>query len=131
MQIWPMWKESRTEAIFSKKSFKKLSKKVKVKIWENLGKPTGEIWSKDIPLEVTRIGQKGPGSSKYTILNWLEATWEAPGFPSDTEADTEGDEEKLKFYIASCSFCLCNSACTLQSLDPIVQVVSESRNLQY
>ena len=24
------------------------------------------------------------------------------------------EEEKLKFYITSCSFCLCNSACSLQ-----------------
>ena len=27
------------------------------------------------------------------------------------------EEEKLKFYITSCSFCLCNPACSLQSLD--------------
>ena len=38
------------------------------------------------------------------------------------------EEEKLKFYITSCSFCLCNSACSLQSLD---HVVSESGDLQY
>ena len=31
----------------------------------------------------------------------------------------EGEEEKLKFYITSCSFCLCNPACSLQSLDHI------------
>ena len=31
----------------------------------------------------------------------------------------EGEEEKLKFYITSCSFCLCNPACFLQSLDHI------------
>ena len=31
----------------------------------------------------------------------------------------EGEEEKLKFYITSCSFCLCNSACSLQNLDHI------------
>ena len=29
------------------------------------------------------------------------------------------EEEKLKFYITSCSFCLCNSACSLQSLDHV------------
>ena len=28
-------------------------------------------------------------------------------------------EEKLKFYITSFSFCLCNSACSLQSLDQV------------
>ena len=38
------------------------------------------------------------------------------------------EEEKLKFYITSCSFCLCNSACSLQSLD---HTVSESGDLQY
>ena len=29
------------------------------------------------------------------------------------------EEEKLKFYITSCSFCLCNSACSFQSLDQV------------
>ena len=41
------------------------------------------------------------------------------------------EEEKLKFYITSCSFCLCNSACSLQSLDHVGDVVSESGDLQY
>ena len=41
------------------------------------------------------------------------------------------EEEKLKFYITSCSFCLCNSACSLQSLDHIGHIVSESGDLQY
>ena len=31
----------------------------------------------------------------------------------------ENEEEKLQFYIISCSFCLCNSACSLQSLDHV------------
>ena len=36
------------------------------------------------------------------------------------EASRGGNEkEKLKFYITSCSFCLCNPACSLQSLDHI------------
>ena len=39
-------------------------------------------------------------------------------------------EERLKFYTTS-SFCLCNSACSLQSLDHVGHVVSESGNLQY
>ena len=42
-----------------------------------------------------------------------------------------GEEETLKFYITSCSFCLCNSACSLQSLDHIGHIVSESGDLQY
>ena len=41
----------------------------------------------------------------------------------------EGEEEKLKFYITSCSFCLCNSAFSLLSLDHVGHVVSESGNL--
>ena len=41
------------------------------------------------------------------------------------------EEEKLTFYITSCSFCLCNSACSLQSLDHIGHIVSESGDLQY
>jgi len=39
------------------------------------------------------------------------------------------EEEKLKFYITSCSFFLCNSACSLQSLDHIGHIVSESGDL--
>ena len=35
------------------------------------------------------------------------------------------EEEKLKFYITSCSFCFCNSAGSLQSLDHVGHVVSE------
>ena len=41
------------------------------------------------------------------------------------------EEQKLKLYITSCSFCLCNSACSLQSLDHLGHVVSESGDLQY
>ena len=39
------------------------------------------------------------------------------------------EEEKLKVYVTSCSFCLCNSACSLQSLDYVGHVVSESGDL--
>ena len=35
------------------------------------------------------------------------------------------EKEKLKFYITSCSFCLCNSACFLQSLGHICHAVSK------
>ena len=41
------------------------------------------------------------------------------------------EEEKLKFYITSCSSCLCNSACSLQSRDHVGHIVSESGGLQY
>ena len=40
------------------------------------------------------------------------------------------EEEELNFYIASCSFCLCNSACPLQSLGHVGHVVSESGELE-
>ena len=39
------------------------------------------------------------------------------------------EEEKLKFYMTSWLFCLCNSACSLQSLDHIGHVVSENGDL--
>ena len=41
------------------------------------------------------------------------------------------EEEKLKFYITSCSFFLCNPACSLQSLDHVGHIGSESGDLQY
>ena len=41
------------------------------------------------------------------------------------------EEEKLKFNITSCSFFLCNSACSLLSLDHVGHIVSESGDLQY
>ena len=44
---------------------------------------------------------------------------------------SSNEEEKLKFYITSCSSCLCNSAGPLQSLDHVGHVVSESGDLQY
>ena len=40
-------------------------------------------------------------------------------------------EEKLKFYMASCSFCLCNSACSLQNMDHVGHIVSENGDLKY
>ena len=41
------------------------------------------------------------------------------------------EEENLKFYITSFSFCLYSSVCPLQSLDHIGHIVSESGDLQY
>ena len=38
-------------------------------------------------------------------------------------------EEKLKFYITSCLFCLCNSACSLKILDHVGYAVLESGGL--
>ena len=39
------------------------------------------------------------------------------------------EDNKLKFYIISCSIFLSNSACSLQSLDHIGHIVSESGDL--
>ena len=41
------------------------------------------------------------------------------------------EKEKLNCYITSCSFCLCNSACFLQSLDHLCHAVSESGDSWY
>ena len=53
------------------------------------------------------------------------------GFAKSQTQLSNYEEEKLKFYITSFSFCLCNSACHLQSLDHVGHVVSESGDLQY
>ena len=58
-----------------------------------------------------------------------ELVWREHPIPFSLGHHTE--EENLKFYITSFSFCLCNSACTLQSLDHVGHVVSESEDLQY
>ena len=47
------------------------------------------------------------------------------------QIDCESEEEKLKFYTTSCSFWLCNSACSLQSQDRVGPIVSESGDLEY
>ena len=41
------------------------------------------------------------------------------------------EEEMLNFYKTSFSFCHCNSACPLQSLDHVGDIVLESGDLQY
>ena len=40
------------------------------------------------------------------------------------------EEEKLTFYITSCSFCLCNSACSLQILDPMGHILVSATFLE-
>ena len=61
----------------------------------------------------------------YKNMRWCFLQWV-------TEASRGGNEkEKSKFYITSCSFCLHNSAYSLQSLDHVDHVVSESADLQY
>ena len=49
----------------------------------------------------------------YQNMRWCFLQWVI-------EASRGGNkEEKLQFYITSCSFCLCNPACSLQSLDHV------------
>ena len=61
----------------------------------------------------------------YQNMRWCFLQWVI-------EASRWGnEEEKLKFYITSCSFCLCNSAFSLQSLDHVGHIVSESGDLWY
>ena len=52
-----------------------------------------------------------------------------PQLPEGFRESSYTEEETLKFHITSCSLCLCNSACSLQSLDHIGHVVLESGGL--
>ena len=71
------------------------------KAWgQNGGLEQGRRWE----LQPQTRGIPGPGPS---------------GVPKPQKPVAAGEEEKLKFYITSCSFCLCNSACSLQSLDHV------------
>ena len=54
-----------------------------------------------------------------------------PQLPEGFRESSYTEEETLKFHITSCSLCLCNSACSLQSRDHIGHTVSESGDLQY
>ena len=74
--------------------------------------------------------------AQYSPLNdgelWMPYQNMKGCFLQVIEASRGGnEEEKLKFYITSCSFCHHNSACSLQSLDHVGHVVSESADLQY
>ena len=89
------------------------------------------------------------GTFQARILEWvaISSSWDLPdpGTEPRSSALQVGslpseppvyrvhfiEEETLKFYITSCSFCLCNSDYSLQSLDHIGHVVSESGDLQY
>ena len=62
-------------------------------------------------------------TSQVTEFNWLCQI-------SPLKYLDRTEEEKLKFYI-TCSLCLCNSACSLQSLDHVGHVVSENGELEY
>ena len=74
-------------------------------------------WIKSIKLQMV-IAQYSPLNNgelwmSHRKMRWCFLQWV-------TEASRGGnEEEKLKFHITSCSTCLCNSACYLQSLDHI------------
>ena len=86
-------------------------------------------WIKSIKLQMV-IAQYRPLNNGELWMSYQNMRW---CFRQQViEASSGGnEEEKLKFYITSCSFCLYSSACSLQSLDHVGHIVSESGNLQY
>ena len=69
---------------------------------------------KSINLQMV-IAQYSPLNNGELWMFYQNMRW---WFLQVIEASRGGnEEEKLKFYITSCSFCLCNPACSLQSLD--------------
>ena len=70
------------------------------------------------------IAQYSPLNNRELWMSYQNMRW---CFLQVIEASRGGnEEEKLKFYITFCSFCLCKSACSLQSLG---HIVSESGDL--
>ena len=76
---------------------------------------------------------QGRGSSVgYGMQQELTSAGDMPRSPTSGKPTlSSNEEEKLNFYITTCSFCLCNSACSLQSLNQVGHVVSERGDLQY
>ena len=57
-------------------------------MWQGLGQPNGEFWSKDCLLEESEVGEKWPGPSITTIPGcWLESSKGKYGFVKNTAAD--------------------------------------------
>ena len=76
---------------------------------------TSQIESIKLQLVIVQYSPLNNGElwMSYQNMRWCFLQWVI-------EASRRGnEEEKLKFYITSCSFCLCNSACSLQSLDHV------------
>ena len=68
----------------------------------------------------------------YGMQQELTSAGDMPRSPTSGKPTlSSNEEEKLNFYITTCSFCLCNSACSLQSLNQVGHVVSERGDLQY
>ena len=61
---------------------------------------------------------------------WYTLSYEMNQFKDKHEEASYCEEEKLKFYITSFSFCLCNSACLLQSLGRPDYLSSLGRSLK-
>ena len=80
------------------------------------------VWTSPsvVPLPYTNEG------SNWSL--WQVWNWSGRMFPVWRKG-RGSEEEKLKFYITSCSCCLCNSACSLQSLDHVGHLLSESGDL--
>ena len=74
-------------------------------------------WIKSIKLQMV-IAQYSPLNDGELWMSYQNMRW--CFLQRAIEASREGnEEEKLNFYITSSSFCLCNPACSLQSLDHI------------
>ena len=74
-------------------------------------------WIKSIKLQMV-IAQYSPLNNgelwmSYQNMRWCFLQWVIEA------SRGENEEEKLKFYITFGSFCLCNPACSLQSLDHV------------
>ena len=86
-------------------------------------------WIESVKLQMV-IAQYSPLNDGELWMSYQNMRW--CFLQRVIEASRGGnEEEKLKFYITSCSFCLCNSAGSLQSLDHVGHVVSESGDSKY
>ena len=78
--------------------------------------------------------RKGQKMSHVLLTSQSPSCWNPSWLSNQSGCHWEGswvrtEEEKLKFYVTSCSFCLCNSAFSLQSLDHVGHIVSEKWGL--
>ena len=87
---------------------------------------TSQIESIKLQMVIAQYSPPNNGElwMSYQNMRWCFLQWVIEA------SRVENEGEKLKFYTTSFSFCLCNSASPLQSLDHLGPVVSESGNLQ-
>ena len=83
---------------------------------------TSQIESIKLQMVIAQYSPLNDGElwMSYQNMRWCFLQWVIEA------SRRENEEEILKFYITSCSFCLCNSACSLQSMDHVGHLVSES-----